>query len=63
MRDNDGDVAETAGYLGLPLASVQAAVTYYGAFAEEIDARITANEQAAAEAHAAWLAGQAALRA
>ena len=62
VRDNDGDVAEAAEYLTLPLGSIQAAVTYYGAFPEEIDEWIERNEREAAEAHAAWLAGQAALR-
>src|SRR5438067_11866584 len=37
VRDNDGDVAETADYLELPLGLVQAAVTYYGAYRDEID--------------------------
>jgi hypothetical protein len=62
VRDNDGDVAETARYLEMPLGLVQAAVTYYGAYPDEIDQLITLNEQEAAEAHAAWTAGQAAVR-
>lgn len=62
VRDNDGDIAETAAYLELPLGLVQAAVTYYGAHPEEIDRWLERNEREAAEAHAAWLAGQAALR-
>jgi uncharacterized protein (DUF433 family) len=63
VRDNDGDIAKTADYLELPLGLVQAAVTYYGAHRDEIDGWIERNEREAAEAHAAWLAGQAALRA
>jgi uncharacterized protein (DUF433 family) len=63
VRDNDSDVAETADYLQLPLGLVQAAVTYYGAYRDEIDEWIERNAREAAEAHAAWLAGQAALRA
>jgi len=62
VRDNEGDVAEAASYLELPLAMVQSAVTYYGAYPEEIDEWIESNEREAAEGHAAWLAGQAALR-
>ena len=62
VTDNDGDVAATAEYLGMALGLVQAAVTYYGAFQPEIDERIERNERAAAEAHAAWRAGQAALQ-
>ena len=57
VRDNDGDIAETARYLEIPLGLVQAAVTYYGAYTDEIDQWIVANEQEAAEAHAAWMAG------
>jgi uncharacterized protein (DUF433 family) len=62
VRDNDGDAAETAEYLQLPLGLVQAAVTYYGAYPDEIDRWIERNDREAAEAHSAWLAGQAALR-
>jgi uncharacterized protein (DUF433 family) len=63
VRDNEGDIAKTADYLELPLGLVQAAVTYYGAHRDEVDGWIERNERDAAEAHAAWLAGQAALRA
>jgi uncharacterized protein (DUF433 family) len=62
VRDNRGDAAETARYLEIPLGLVQAAVTYYGAYKDEIDQWIELNEQEAAEAHAAWTAGQAAVR-
>jgi len=62
VRDNDGDIAETASYLEMPLGLVQAAVAYYGAYPVEIDQWIDLNEQEAAEAHAAWTAGQAAVR-
>ena len=46
----------------MPLGLVQAAVTYYGAYMGEIDQWIEANEQDAAEAHAAWVAGKAAVQ-
>lgn len=62
VRDNDGDAAETARYLELPLGLVQAAISYYGAYTGEIDQWIEANEQQAAEAHAAWSAGRDAVR-
>ena len=62
VRDNDGDAAETARYLEVPLGLVQAAITYYGAYTGEIDQWIDGNDQEAAEAHAAWTAGQAAVR-
>lgn len=62
VKDNGGDIAETAEYLQLALGLVQAAVAYYGAFASEIDQWIDRNEREAAEAHGAWLAGQAALQ-
>ncbi len=60
VRDNDGDVAGTAIFLELPLGVVQAAVAYCDAYPDEIDGWISRNEQEATEAHAAWLAGQAA---
>jgi uncharacterized protein (DUF433 family) len=62
VRDNEGDVAETADYLQIRLGLVQAAVTYYGAYADEVDEWISRNRREGAEAHDAWLAGQAALR-
>jgi hypothetical protein len=62
VRDNDGDLAESARYLHMPLGLVQAAVSYYGAYTDEIDEWIDGNERDAAEAHAAWTAGQAAIR-
>jgi uncharacterized protein (DUF433 family) len=62
VRDNSGDAVETARYLEIPLGLVQAAITYYGAYRDEIDQWIEANEQEAAEAHAAWTAGRAAVK-
>jgi uncharacterized protein (DUF433 family) len=62
VRDNAGDAAETARYLEMPLGLVQAAITYYGAYRDEIDQWIEINEQEAAETHAAWTAGQAAVK-
>jgi uncharacterized protein (DUF433 family) len=62
VRDNGGDAAETARYLEMPLGLVQAAITYYGAYSDEVDQWIDLNEQEAAEVHAAWTAGQAAVQ-
>lgn len=62
VRDNGGDAAEAARYLEVPLGLIQAAIAYYGTYTAEIDQQIQANEQETAEAHAAYLAGQAAVR-
>lgn len=61
VRDNHGDVRAAADYLELSLGLVQAAVAYYGAFRPEIEQWIAANEQETVLAHAAFLAGHAAL--
>jgi uncharacterized protein (DUF433 family) len=61
VRDNDNDLAATAEYLRISLGLVQSAVAYYGAYRDETDELIAENEREAAEAHAAWRAGQAAL--
>lgn len=58
LRDNDGDVAEAAEYLSIERGPVEAAVTYYGEFKDEIDAEIALNQEESERAHAAWLAGQ-----
>jgi uncharacterized protein (DUF433 family) len=62
VRDNSGDLSEAAQYLDMPLGLVQAAVSYYGAYTDEIDNWIGSNEREAAEAYAAWSAGQAAIQ-
>ena len=62
VRDNDGDAAETARYLEMPLGLVQAAISYYGAYRDEIDQWIEVNEQQVAEAYAVWSARQDAVR-
>src|SRR4051795_11519263 len=45
VRDNDGDLAATAEYLHIPLGLVQAAVTYYGAYRDDVDQLIGDNER------------------
>ena len=62
VRDNGGDVAAAAEYLEQPLGLLQAAVAYYGAYPDEIDDCIEGNRRESEQAHAAWLAGQAALK-
>src|SRR4051812_30299818 len=62
VRDNDGDLAAAADYLEVPLGLIQAAATYYGAFTDEIDELIERNARELADAHAAFEAGQTALR-
>lgn len=62
VRDNGGNVAASAEYLEMPLGLVQAAVAYYGAHPDEIDAMIARNAEEGEAAVAAWRAGQAAVR-
>ncbi len=62
VRANNGDARAAAVYLEVPLGLVQAAVTYYGAYADEIDEWIELNRRESEQAHTAWLAGQAALQ-
>jgi uncharacterized protein (DUF433 family) len=63
VRDNEGDIAAAAEYLAVPAGTVDAAVTYYGAFRTEIDAEIALNTTESARAHDAFVAGRRALRA
>lgn len=62
VRDNDDDSREAAAYLDLPDGLVDAAVAYYGEFADEIDREIALNEEAWEEGYAAQEAGRRALR-
>lgn len=62
VRDNDGDIPAAADYLEMSLGLVQAAVAYYGAYPDEIDQWIELNDQDTEHAHAAFMAGQAAVR-
>src|SRR3984957_19756093 len=62
VRDNDGSPAEAARYLEIPPGLIQAAISYYGAYTAEIDQLIEFNEQETDEAHAVYVAGQAAVR-
>lgn len=62
VRDNEGDAAASADYLGVPAGLVEAAITYYGAFTDEIDGEIARNEEASRAGLAAWRQGRQALR-
>jgi len=61
VRDNGGDSRAAADYLEVSLGLIQAAVTYYGAYPDEIDNWIAVNARESQEARAASLAGHAAL--
>lgn len=61
VRDNDSNLAAAAEYLGVPRSLVEAAVTYYGEFSDEIDEEIAVNVAESERGHAAWWAGQQAL--
>jgi hypothetical protein len=62
VRENDGDIRAASEYLELPLGIAQAAVTYYGAYPDEIDEWIELNQREMDDARAAFEAGQASLR-
>jgi uncharacterized protein (DUF433 family) len=61
VRDNDNDPRAAAEYLRVAVGLVQAAISYYGVYTDEIDELIADNEREAEQARAAWAAGQAAL--
>jgi|LakMenE01Jun11ns_1017448.scaffolds.fasta_scaffold9863780_3 uncharacterized protein (DUF433 family) len=57
VKGNDGDVAAAAEATGRSLAQVEAAIAYYGAYPDDIDDLVEANERAYQEGRAAYLAG------
>jgi hypothetical protein len=63
VRDNDGSIPQAAEYLQIPTGLVEAAVSYYGEYHDEIDAEIDANESEYQRGRAAAAAGEQALRA
>lgn len=63
VRDNDGSLAEAAAYLEIPAGLVEAAVSYYGDYREEIDDEIRLNEAEYERGLAAAASGERALRA
>ena len=62
VLDNDGSVIEAAAYLQIPTGLVQAAITYYGEYRDEIDTEIADNEAEYELGRAAADAGEQALR-
>jgi len=62
VRDNEGSITEAAGYLQIPTGLVEAAVTYYGEYRDEIDAEIEFNEAEYERGRAAAAAGEQAVR-
>ncbi|HEX3390935.1 MAG TPA: hypothetical protein VHS55_00055, partial [Solirubrobacteraceae bacterium] len=61
VRDNDNDADEAAAYLEIPAGLVQAAITYYGDYRDEINAEIALNQAESERGYAAWEAGKQAL--
>jgi uncharacterized protein (DUF433 family) len=61
VRENGNDPEETAAYLKVALGLVQAAISYYGDYRDEIDAEIALNEAEWERGYAAWEAGKQAL--
>ncbi len=61
VKDNGGDVAAACAYLGVAPGAVEAAVSYYGEFAEEIDEEIAVNLAEGRRGLDAWTAGRQAL--
>lgn len=61
LRANGNDARETAEYLDLRVALVEAAVSYYGEFPEEIDRTIAENDAEWERGYAAWQAARQAL--
>ena len=62
IRDNDGSIARAAEYLDVPAGLVEASVTYYGEYRDEIDSEIELNEAEYERGRAAAAAGEQALR-
>lgn len=61
VRDNDGSVTATVDYLQVPLGLIEAAVSYYGEYHDEIDQEIDLNEAEYERGRAAAAAGERAL--
>ena len=60
-RENGHDPEETAAYLQVATGLIQAAISYYGDYRDEIDAEIALNEAEWERGYAAWEAGKQAL--
>jgi len=53
-KSGEAAVVEATAWLALPEAQIRAALGYYGAFPEEVDNRIAANQAAAEQARREW---------
>jgi hypothetical protein len=62
VRDNSGSIRPAAEYLQVPAGLVEAAVSYYGEYKDEIDREIAFNEAEYERGLAAAAAGERALR-
>jgi uncharacterized protein (DUF433 family) len=62
VQDHDGNIGESADYLSVPVGVVQAAVSYYGEFRDEIDDEIAVNDEEWERGRSAWEAGRRAVR-
>ena len=58
LRNHENSLEQTAGYLGVTVSRVRAAVRYYVAYQDEIDAVAEREMEAALRAEAAWRAEQ-----
>ncbi len=63
VRDNHNDLDEAAALLEIAPGLVQAAVSYYGEYRDEIDAEVALNRAEWERGYAAWEAGKKALKA
>lgn len=63
VRDNHNDLDEAAAALEIAPGLVQAAVSYYGEYRDEIDAEVALNRAEWERGYAAWEAGKKALEA
>jgi hypothetical protein len=61
VRENGNDPEEAAAYLEVAPGLVQAAISYYGDYRDEIDAEIALNEAEWERGYGAWEAGKQAL--
>jgi hypothetical protein len=61
VADNDGSTREAAAYLEIPAGLVEAAVSYYGEYHEEIDEEIALNDAEYERGRAAAASGARAL--
>jgi hypothetical protein len=58
VRDNNGSMIDAAAYLQIPVGLVEAAVTYYGEYRDEINEQIEHNQAEYERGRAAAAAGE-----